>query len=62
MIDLGIYCDEHDFSPLTAALGGEVEADCPLALEIIFADGREIQRLNCEHRKIDKVTDVLSFP
>lgn len=62
MIDLNIYCDEHDFSALAEALGGEVEADCSLALEIIFADRQEIQRLNAEYRKTDKVTDVLSFP
>ncbi|MCM1546369.1 MAG: rRNA maturation RNase YbeY [Clostridiales bacterium] len=62
MIDLTIYCDEHDFSPLARAFGGEAEADCPLALEIIFADREEIKRLNSEFRKIDRETDVLSFP
>lgn len=62
MINLDIYCDEYDFSPLAAAFSDEAEADCPLALEIIFADKEEIKRLNSEFRKIDRETDVLSFP
>ncbi len=62
MIDLNIYCDENDFSPLARAFDGEIQADCPLALEIIFADREEIKRLNSEFRKIDRETDVLSFP
>lgn len=62
MIDLNIYCDEYDFAPLAAAFGDEAEADCPLGLEIIFADREEIKRLNGEFRKIDRETDVLSFP
>ena len=62
MIDLNIYCDEYDFSPLAAAFGGEGEGDCPLGLEIIFADREEIKKLNSEFRRIDRETDVLSFP
>ena len=33
-----------------------------LEIEIIFATDSEIKELNCKHRKIDKPTDVLSFP
>ncbi len=62
MINLNIYCDEYDFSPLAKAFESEAEADCPLSLEIIFADKEEIKRLNSEFRKIDRETDVLSFP
>lgn len=62
MIDLDIYCDEYDFSALAKAFGGEAEADCPLSIEVIFADGEEIRRLNREFRQIDRQTDVLSFP
>ncbi|MCM1437630.1 MAG: rRNA maturation RNase YbeY [Roseburia sp.] len=62
MIDLNIYCDEYDFSPLAEAFSGEAEADCPLSAEIVFADRAEIRRLNFEFRKIDRETDVLSFP
>ncbi|MDE7075957.1 MAG: rRNA maturation RNase YbeY [Clostridia bacterium] len=62
MTKLDIYCEEYDFSALAKAFGGEVAADCPLALEIVFTDKQEIRRLNCEFRKTDKVTDVLSFP
>lgn len=31
-------------------------------LEVIFTDNPSIQKLNKEHRNIDKPTDVLSFP
>lgn len=62
MIDLDIYCDEHDFSLLSRAFDGEAEADCPLALEIVFVDRQEIKRLNNEFRQTDRETDVLSFP
>lgn len=33
-----------------------------LSAEICFCDAEEIRRLNKEQRKIDRVTDVLSFP
>ena len=57
--------DEREFprfAALEAALGGFVETDAPLAVEISFVDEEEIRRLNREIRAIDKVTDVLSFP
>ncbi len=57
--------DEREFprfAALEAALGGFVETDVPLAVEILFVDEEEIRRLNREIRAIDKVTDVLSFP
>ena len=62
MIDLNIYCDEYDFSPLAHAFNGEAEADCPLSVEVVFADRQEIRRLNSEFRKTDRETDVMSFP
>ena len=62
MVELGIYCDEYDFSALAAAFADEVQADCPLSAEIIFVGKEEIKRLNAEFRKNDSVTDVLSFP
>ena len=31
-------------------------------ISITFVDNEEIKRINAEHRDIDKVTDVLSFP
>lgn len=62
MIDLNIYCDEYDFSSLAQAFDGEAEADCPLSVEVVFADRQEIRRLNSEFRKTDRETDVLSFP
>lgn len=62
-----IYCEDEEFalenkSALENALDGFVEADVDLAVELIFVDGEEIQRLNRETRNIDKVTDVLSYP
>ena len=62
MNNLNIYCDQFNFSDLSAAFDGEFESDCPLALEIIFANKEEIRKLNAENRRVDKVTDVLSFP
>ncbi len=62
-----IYCDGEEF-PLNSvralenAMAGFVETDVPLAIEFVFVDKAEIQRLNRETRATDKVTDVLSFP
>ena len=58
-------CDKDVFPKAAAlenALKGFVETDATLALEVLFVDEAEIQRLNRELRAIDKVTDVLSFP
>ena len=40
------------------------ECRCPYETEVnlIITDSEEIRRINKEHRDIDKVTDVLSFP
>lgn len=59
---LNIYCEEFDFNELAEAFGGEVESDCPLAAEVVFADGERIRELNRETRGVDAVTDVLSYP
>lgn len=58
---LKIDC-EQDFSALAEAFEGEYSADCNLACEVIIVDEDYIRRLNADIRKIDKVTDVLSFP
>ena len=63
-----IYCEdftEISQSSLTAlegAMEGFVQSDVGLAIELLFVDEEEIQRLNKETRGIDKVTDVLSYP
>ncbi len=57
-----VDCENRDFSALGQAFDGEYESDCPLALEVVFADGEEIKKLNRELRGNDSVTDVLSFP
>ena len=59
---LYIYCEEENFSALSDAFEGEIESDTDLSAEIIIVDEDEIRRLNREMRKIDAVTDVLSFP
>jgi probable rRNA maturation factor len=67
MREFVIYCDGEEFpssriESLEKAMAGFVKTDTPLAVEIVFVDGEEIQRLNRELRDTDKVTDVLSFP
>ena len=63
-----IYCDEFEeiskksLMALEGAMKGFVQADVGLAIELLFVDEEEIQRLNRETRNMDKVTDVLSYP
>ncbi|MGE3269152.1 MAG: rRNA maturation RNase YbeY [Chloroflexota bacterium] len=44
-----------------AALAGEGVSG-PVILTVTLVDDDEIQRINRDHRNIDKATDVLSFP
>lgn len=67
MTKFTVYCEGEDFpkialSALEKAVGERVASNTPLAVELVFVDGEEIQRLNRETRGIDKVTDVLSYP
>lgn len=62
MNDLKIYSEDINFTPLAQAFEGEFESDCTLSCEIVTVDEQEIRRLNRETRKVDSVTDVLSFP
>jgi probable rRNA maturation factor len=63
-----VYCDEFEeiskeaLTALEGAMKGFVQADVGLAIELLFVDEEEIQRLNRETRNMDKVTDVLSYP
>ena len=62
-----IYSDGEEFpqenvKSLEKAMYGFVWSNVRLAVEFVFVDEEEIQRLNLERRQIDKVTDVLSFP
>ena len=60
-----VDCDQAEFTRLQefeSALGGLAESDCPLCVEISLVSEEEIQTLNREHRGVDRVTDVLSFP
>ena len=67
MQEFHILCEEEEFPAENAAaveraMQGFVKTDVTLAVELLFVDGEEIQRLNKETRNIDKVTDVLSYP
>ena len=62
-----IYCEGDEFpkenvTALEKAMDGFVATDVTLAIEFLFVNGAEIQRLNRETRDTDKVTDVLSYP
>ncbi len=62
-----IYNDSEEISKesiqkIEQAMESFIESDVPLAVEFIFVDEEEIQRLNRTLRQTDKVTDVLSFP
>lgn len=63
-----IYCEEFEeiseqsLLALQNSMEGFVQSDVGLAIELLFVDEEEIQRLNKETRGMDKVTDVLSYP
>ncbi len=61
-----ILCEEEvpalQREGIERAMEGFVQADLPLAAELIFVDEEEIRRLNRETRDTDRVTDVLSYP
>ncbi len=66
MTGFHIYCEEgfskEELARVEGAMEGFVQADVPLAVELVFVDGEEIRRLNGETRGVDRVTDVLSYP
>ena len=51
-----------DLKKFESALAPLAESDSTLFVEVAFVSEEEIRALNLEHRSIDKVTDVLSFP
>ena len=59
------YDDEgcqYPFSNLANAIYKRLNQTDKLCVEIAFVSEEEIRQLNYEQRKIDSVTDVLSFP
>ena len=56
--ELSVTCIKN----LERAMENFVDADIPLAVEVVFVDEQEIRSLNAQTRGVDKVTDVLSFP
>jgi probable rRNA maturation factor len=40
----------------------EEKVNIPCEVSVVFVDNEKIKEINMENRKIDKVTDVLSFP
>lgn len=60
---LKIECDGNLSSKKIAkAVYEELGQKDNLLAEVVFVNEEEILLLNNEHRKVDKVTDVLSFP
>ena len=67
MKKIELYFDGEEISALQLqalekAFQKFVKTNVTLAFELSFVDEEEIRRLNAEHRSVDKVTDVLSFP
>ena len=54
--------DEEKIKIITKACleAEKIGFDCEIG--VTFTDNEQIRRLNCEHREIDRETDVLSFP
>ena len=60
-IDIGKDIIEDVEKVIESSLESEsIHNDCQLSLT--FTDDEEIRRLNSKYRKMDKATDVLSFP
>lgn len=64
-----LYCEDFseefnkkNVKKIERAMAGFVDSEGRIAVEVVFVDEEEIRRLNREQRKIDAVTDVLSFP
>ncbi len=57
-----IDCQAQSFTDMATAFLPEIKANCQLLCEVVFVSEEEIKTLNREQRKIDSVTDVLSFP
>jgi len=53
---------EYDFAPLSKAVYNELKQKAKLKVEVIFVCKDEILQLNKDTRKIESVTDVLSYP
>lgn len=54
--------EERERAEFQRALSSLAESDIPLVAEISLVDEEAIRSLNAAFRKLDKVTDVLSFP
>ena len=67
MNSLLILCGDEEakrfpINEAAAAVYGILGQKAPLSAEIAFVGEDEIRKLNREQRKVDKITDVLSFP
>lgn len=66
MSDLLISCEQScekiDLQNIAEAAYKTLKQRVKLLIELCFCDESEIKRVNNETRKIDAVTDVLSFP
>lgn len=64
MAKLKIDSSEKIFNikKIASAVYKTLNQTAKIKAEIVFVDANEIQRLNRETRKVDRVTDVLSYP
>ncbi len=64
MSKLKIYCDNGYIDELLIAEATEkvLKQRIKIYVDLSFVSEEEIRQLNSQHRNIDKVTDVLSFP
>ncbi len=72
-MDIHILCDDHTGNGLTEKFSGLIKKTAEQTLiseniainaevSVSFVDNTEIRRINQKFRRIDKATDVLSFP
>lgn len=64
MAKLKIDCEDKkiNFNKIAKAVYKTLMQKDNLKAEVVFMDATEMQKLNNETRKVDKVTDVLSYP
>ncbi|HHX04207.1 MAG TPA: rRNA maturation RNase YbeY [Tissierellia bacterium] len=65
LVSSDVSVDEEDLSLVQSAVQAVLEIECLTGegeVSLLFVDDESIRELNREHRGVDAVTDVLSFP
>src|SRR5574344_1202591 len=60
IVDNGLYKNYNYLNDVIKATLKHEHADDAI-LDVVFVDNDEIQRINREYRKVDRITDVISF-